>query len=134
MQDLRKAFSKEPDVGAFSPLPERIPIHVDHAISTEGLIGSGTPYYDGPMLKVDGTFASTPKAQVIRKLVAEGHLRSMSVGFIRLDSKLDDQGVRHITAGELLEASFTTIPSQPDARVLAVRGCWPRVAWLRGPT
>jgi hypothetical protein len=45
----------------------------------------------------------------------------MSVGFIRLDSKLDDGGVRHITAGELLEASFTTIPSQPDARVLAVR-------------
>jgi len=109
------------DVGAFAPLPERIPIHTDHVHSTEGLIGSGTPYYDGSMLKVDGTFASTPKAQVIRKLVAEGHLRSMSVGFIRLDSKLDDQGVRHITAGELLEASFTTIPSQPDARVLAVR-------------
>jgi hypothetical protein len=58
---------------------------------------------------------------VIRKLVAEGHLRSMSVGFIRLESRFDDAGVRHITAGELLEASFTTIPSQPDARVLAVR-------------
>jgi len=66
-------------------------------------------------------FASTPKAQVIRKLVAEGHLRSMSVGFIRRDSKLDDEGVRHITAGELLEGSFCTVASNRDAQVLAVR-------------
>jgi hypothetical protein len=29
--------------------------------------------------------------------------------------------VRHVTAGSLLEASFCTIGSNPDARVLAVR-------------
>jgi phage head maturation protease len=68
--------------GALEPLPATVPIHVDHRMDSEGLVGTGRPSYTANgALKVTGTFAGTPRAQIIRQLVREGHLSSMSVGF-----------------------------------------------------
>ena len=47
-------------------------------------IGSGTPYYDGDTLKIKGTFASTDRAQEVRQLVTDGHIKAMSAGYLRL--------------------------------------------------
>ena len=106
--------------GAFAPLPDRVPIHRDHLMSSEGLVGSGQPFYAGDHLMVRGTFASTPRAQVVRQLVKEGHLGHMSVGFMAADRK-DVDGVPHITRAELLEVSFVSVPSNREARVLAAK-------------
>jgi HK97 family phage prohead protease len=105
---------------AFNPLPARIPIHVDHVMNSEGLVGTGRPYYDGDLLKVHGTFAGTPKAQMVRQLVIEGHMSTMSVGF--LGAQVDKQGaVPLITKGELIEVSFVSVPSNRQALVTSAR-------------
>jgi HK97 family phage prohead protease len=106
--------------GCFKPLPEMVPCHVDHVFSVDSLVGSGRPYYEAGELRMKGTFASTAKAQEVRELVRSRHLNAMSVGFIRQKTE-KQKGVPVVTRGTLLEASFVTIGSQPDARILAVR-------------
>ncbi len=108
------------DTGAFSPLPEFVPIHVDHKMTSDALVGTGRPFYDGDVLKVVGEFAGTSRAQEVRQLVTEGHLSSMSVGFYAAKYKNVD-GVPHVIGGELLEVSFVTVPANREARVLVSR-------------
>ena len=67
-------------------------------------------------LRVKGTFASTPEAQHIRSLVAEGHLRSVSVEFLRRKSA----GGRLVN--ELVGGAFVNVPSNPEAVVLSAKG------------
>jgi HK97 family phage prohead protease len=106
--------------GAFNPLPDHIPMDIDHEMSVAGTVGSGTPFYDEDgMLRVKGGFASTAKAQEARALVNEGHIRTASVAFIRKDAKKAGDGVRHITKAELLNGAFVAVPSNRDALVLA---------------
>lgn len=106
-----KAFAR-----AKTGLPDWIPIHIDHDMSVRGLVASARPFYDGDTLKAAGTYASTPLAQTVRTMISEGHLRTMSVGFMDAKSELA-AGVRHITSAELLEASFVTVPSNRDALI-----------------
>lgn len=105
------------EAGAFQPLPAKVPVHDRHGGE---LIGSARPYYVGPDLMVDGRFATTPKAQIVRQLVRESHLETMSVVFMPLKDRSVD-GRRHITKGELLAVDWAPISSNRDARVLAVR-------------
>lgn len=104
--------------GAFDPLPDHITIDVDHGLSTGTTVGSGKPFYDGDVLKVRGTFSSIPRAQEVRTLVTEGHIRSMSVAFMGVGTKSPD-GV--IQKAELLNAAFVAVPSNRDAAVLMVK-------------
>jgi HK97 family phage prohead protease len=106
--------------GAFNPLPGGVPIHVDHRMDSEGLVGTGRPYYAGDELRLKGTFAGTPRAQIIRQLVVEGHLGAMSVGFMDAKRVVKD-GVPTITKAELLEVSFVTVPSNREALVVAAK-------------
>ena len=106
--------------GAFNPLPRGVPIHVDHRMDSEGLVGTGRPYYAGDELRLKGTFAGTPRAQIIRQLVVEGHLGAMSVGFMDAKRVVKD-GVPTITKAELLEVSFVTVPSNREALVVAAK-------------
>lgn len=106
--------------GAFNPLPTSIPIHVDHRMDSEGLVGTGRPFYEGERLMLRGTFAGTPRAQIIRQLVRERHLGAMSVGFMGATRKTKD-GTTTIVKAELLEASFVTVPSNRDALVVAAK-------------
>jgi phage head maturation protease len=85
------------DSRAFDPLPDHIPFDVDHSMTVAGTVGSGTPYYaeDGT-LRVKGSFASTPLAQEVRTLVAEGHIRTTSVTFMAATGRPDEKGVQHV--------------------------------------
>jgi HK97 family phage prohead protease len=108
--------------GAFDPLPDHITIDVDHGLSASTTVGSGTPFYDEDgSLKIRGTFASRPLAQEIRSLVAEGHVRHMSVAFMGSEKEKKD-GTPHITKAELLNAAFVAVPSNREAVVLSAKG------------
>lgn len=106
--------------GAFEPLPAQIPVHADHDMMTRSLVGSAVPFYEKGVLKLRGTFASTPKAQEIRTLVKEGHLTVMSAGFMNPRIELKE-GRRHIVKSELLEGSFVPVASCREAVVTGAK-------------
>jgi hypothetical protein len=96
------------------PLPATIPINVDHSPSVSDVIGSGRPYLDSDgNLRVVGKFASSAAAQHVRGLVAEGHVQSVSVEFLR---RKDANGQ---PVNELVGGAFVSLPANPEARVLA---------------
>jgi len=107
------------DAKAFEPLPESIPFHAFHDFHDP--IGRGAPFYDGDVLKARGVFASTPRAQEIRTLVTEGIIGHTSVGFMGASRKDGEDGIPHITSGELLEGSFVSVPSNREAAVLMAK-------------
>ena len=106
--------------GAFDPLPDSIPVHAFHDFTDP--VGRAVPAYaeDGRLVG-RGFFASTPRAQEIRQLVADGVIGHTSVGFMAAERK-DTEGVPVIESAELLEVSFVSVPSNRDAAVLAVKG------------
>jgi hypothetical protein len=108
------------DSRAFEPLPDRIPIDIDHGMTVATTVGSGQPYYDGDVLKIKGTFSSIPRAQELRTLVTEGHVARMSVTFMDAERNTKD-GVPHVTRAELLNAAFVPIPSNREAAVLVAK-------------
>ena len=114
------------DGRAFDPLPEHITFDVDHGMSTATTVGSGRPYYDGDVLKVAGTFSAIPRAQEVRTLVEEGHIRTTSVAFMDAQREQKD-GVAHITRAELLNGAFVPIPSNREARVLTAKSYAERI-------
>lgn len=105
------------DSGAFDPLPDHITFDVDHGLKTSAVVGSGVPYYDGDNLMVKGRFSSIPRAQEIRTLVNEGHIRSTSVA-MRAPKKETKDGITHILKAELLNGSFVAVPANRDALVV----------------
>jgi HK97 family phage prohead protease len=110
------------DGKAFDPLPEHITIDVDHGMSTGTTVGSGEPFYDGDTLMFRGTFSTLPRAQEVRTLVTEGHIRKMSVAFMNAVREDDeDDGMTHIRSAELLNAAIVPIPSNREANILAAK-------------
>jgi HK97 family phage prohead protease len=117
------------DARAFEPLPDHITIDVDHAMTVEKTIGSGRPYYDGDVLKFDGSYASHPLAQMVRSLVDEGHIRTMSVAFMDAQYEIDDNDKRpHLRRAELLNAGIVGIPSNREALITASKSLAATVA------
>lgn len=105
---------------AFAPLPERIHIDHDHGMSVLSTVGSGRPFYEGDVLRIEGTYASTARGQEVRALVAEGHITKMSVAFINAKRQVKE-GVPHVTSAELLNAAFVAIPANDEALVTAAK-------------
>lgn len=106
------------DSKAFEPLPASIPVHAFHDFTDP--IGRGVPVYEDDVLVLRGKFASTPRAQEIRTLVAEGIISNMSVGFMSAEREEKD-GVPHVVTGEILEGSFVSIPSNRESAVLMAK-------------
>src|SRR5690242_21860738 len=76
--------------GAFDPLPDEIPIHINHAFTDVGsVVGRAKLFYDGDVLKAKGRYAGTTTAQELRALVTDGMVQTMSVGYI--DAKYEDR-------------------------------------------
>jgi phage head maturation protease len=115
------------DAKVFDPLPEHITFDIDHGMSTATTVGSGKPFYEGDVLRVKGTFSSIPRAQEVRTLVREGHIKTTSVAFMGAEREEKD-GVTHITKAELLNGAFVAIPSNRDALVLSAKSYDEKVA------
>jgi hypothetical protein len=103
------------------PLPPKIHMDSDHAWarheSVPMTVGSGAPSIDsdGNMI-VKGVYAGTPHAQMTRQLVNEGHIWQASVSY--MDHELPDGSI----VRELLNGTFTGVPANPEAVVLASKG------------
>jgi len=106
------------DAGWWDPLPESIPIHMDHRVSdVRAVVARAVPFAEDGVLKARGTYASTPDAQLMRTLVAEGMVTTMSVGYRQAAYKDDESGTPHLKSGELVEASFVSMPANTEAMV-----------------
>jgi hypothetical protein len=125
------------DAKVFDPLPEHITFDIDHGMSTATTVGSGKPFYEGDVLRVKGTFSSIPRAQEVRTLVREGHIKTTSVAFMGAEREEKD-GVTHITKAELLNGAFVRREGRrtPALRQLrrayrcTTRPCGPRrIGW-----
>jgi hypothetical protein len=98
------------------PFPEHITFDTDHGLSVASTVGSGKPFInDDGDLQVRGTYASIDRAQEVRALVNEGHIRTTSVAFLTHKNKKSATGIER----ELLNGSFVAIPANPDAIVLS---------------
>lgn len=97
------------------PLPEHITFDIDHGMNVASTVGSGKPFInDDGNLQVRGTYASIARAQEVRALVNEGHIRTTSVAFLTHKDKKDNAIER-----ELLNGAFVAIPANRDAVILA---------------
>lgn len=109
------------DSKAFDPLPDHITFDIDHGMSTATTVGSGKPFYDeSGKLRVKGTYSSIPRAQEVRTLVREGHIRTTSVAFMGAVREEKD-GVPHVVKAELLNGAFVPIPSNRESVVLSAK-------------
>lgn len=103
------------------PLPAKIHIDGDHGRSLDKTVGSAVPRIEDNRMVAKGIFASTPYAQMVRQLVNEGHINSLSVTFAEHkfqkngDIPTSPTGVKR----ELLNAAFVAIPANPEAIVLS---------------
>jgi hypothetical protein len=100
------------------PLPVHITFDVDHGMSVEKTVGSGAPSIEDGKLIVRGTYSSLPRAQEVRTLVKEGHIRTTSVAFM---SEKVSKGGKTRTVRELLNGAFVAIPSNREAVVLSAK-------------
>ena len=103
------------------PLPDHITFDSDHGMSVATTVGSGVPRIDEGTgnLIVSGTYSSLPRAQEVRTLVNEGHIRTTSVAFMSEKTQKDGKTVAE---RELLNGAFVAIPSNREALVLASKG------------
>jgi hypothetical protein len=103
------------------PLPDHITFDSDHGMTVATTVGSGVPRIDESTgnLIVSGTYSSLPRAQEVRTLVNEGHIRTTSVAF--MTEKTEKDGATEVTR-ELLNGAFVAIPSNREALVLASKG------------
>jgi HK97 family phage prohead protease len=111
---------------ALAPLPDSVPIHADHEFSVSKIVARGRPYYQGKNLMIDGRFATTPDAQLIRQKVRDGVIDSMSIVFRGIDWK-DINGVRTCVKGSLFACDLVSVPSNPGARILSTRSAMDRL-------
>lgn len=102
-----------------TPLPDHITFDSDHGMTVEKTVGSGTPTIDPATgnLIVRGTYSSLPRAQEVRTLVNEGHIRTTSVAFMSEKSQQKDGTSK--TVRELLNGAFVAIPSNREALILS---------------
>lgn len=99
------------------PLPEHITFDVDHGMDVASTVGSGVPTInDDGRLVVAGNYSSLPRAQDVRTLVREGHIRTVSVAFL---TKKVSKGGQQRVVRELLNGAFVAVPSNREAVVLA---------------
>jgi len=111
---------------AMLPLPPSVPVHEGHDFTK--VVGRAVPRYDSKgRLLVEGKFSSVPEAQRVRTMVVEGVLDSMSIAFHNTVRENRD-GVPTIVSAELIACDFVSVPSNREARVLAVRGYRPAMS------
>lgn len=108
---------------------ERNPVILDgHASgSIADIVGRGLP----PIRRVgddwilDVVTADTDRGRLARKLILEGSLRTVSVGFVSRQRERDADGILVHTKAELLEVSLVPIPANPGAVLVAAKAAIP---------
>jgi HK97 family phage prohead protease len=107
--------------GCFNPLPETVPVHLDHRMDAANVIARARPRYQHSDLVIDATFSRSAAAQEVRAKVQEGTLSDVSVAFRALEWATMS-GVRTLVSGDLLSVDIVSVPSNASARMVSVRG------------
>jgi hypothetical protein len=95
-------------------LPDHITVDSDHGMSVATTVGSGHPYFNSEgNVQTDVSFSSIPRAQEVRTLIKEGHIRNVSVAFMTDKSKKAGEPRR-----ELLNLGIVAVPSNRGAVIL----------------
>ncbi|HEX7993162.1 MAG TPA: HK97 family phage prohead protease, partial [Streptosporangiaceae bacterium] len=101
------------------------PLIADHELKTSGVIGSvRTAREDHLGVRLRASFASTQKAQDIRRLALEGHVGGMSMSYEPLRfhfAQKDGRQVRFLDEIRIHEFTITPFPMNPEAKILAVK-------------
>lgn len=98
------------------PLPDHITFDTDHGMSVETIVGSGIPTIEDGKMIVRGTYSSLARAQDVRTLVKEKHIRTTSVAF--MSEKVTKDG-KTKSVRELLNGAFVAIPSNRESLILS---------------
>lgn len=112
------------DVSTFT-LRKRTPIYIDHdhRTSKDALVATASLSMDGDDLIVEGKFLDTDQAQFIRAMLDDEEHRDaigMSIGALGVKRAVKD-GRPLLTGGEVMETSFTGIPSNRDTQLLGLK-------------
>ena len=111
---LRKGAFKE-TIREFKKNPVML---IDHENSTRSLAGSYTEIREDDMgLYVEGKLSNAPELATVRTLIAEGHLKTLSIGGMFYYEE-DGKGIAQV---DLMEISLVAIPMNPDARFEVTR-------------
>lgn len=103
----RGAFKKT--IGKFMNNPVML---IDHQNSVKEIAGAYTKIYeDKNGLMVEGSISNSPDLRNVRFLVAEGHLKTLSIGGMFLYGQ-DGKSIEEVN---LYEISLVAIPMNPDA-------------------
>lgn len=104
------------------PLPEHITFDIDHGMSVATTVGSGAPSIDAKTgnLVVRGTYSSLDRAQEVRTLVNEGHIRTTSVAFMNEPATVKNG--KKVNQRELLNGAFVAVPSNREAVITNSKG------------
>ena len=90
---------------------------IDHENSVKNIAGSyANMVEDDTGLFVEGVISNAPELATVRILIAEGHLKTLSIGGMFY---YEDDG-KAISEVDLMEVSLVAIPMNPDARFEAV--------------
>jgi hypothetical protein len=105
------------------PLPDHITFDTDHGMSVGSTVGSGVPRIDEATgrLIVRGRFSTVARAQEVRTLVKEGHIKTTSVTFLNHKTDQKDANGKQRIERELLNGAFVAIPSNREAVVLSAK-------------
>lgn len=93
---------------------------LDHCHAVRNMVGSVTTIYEderGLYFEADISQSDLPEIKHARKLIQEGHLRTVSIGGIW--SFEDPQNPSHLTLAKIFEISLVAVPADPYALVQA---------------
>jgi len=108
--DYVKATAFDKSLGRFGKNPVML---LDHVNDIDHVAGSFTNMQkDGNGLAVIGKVSNAPELRKVRFLVAEGHLKTLSMGGLFLYGA-DGKAINEV---ELWEGSIVPVPANPDAR------------------
>jgi hypothetical protein len=96
-----------------TPLPDHITVDMDHGMSVATTIGSARPYFKGNALMIDASFSSIERAQEVRTLVFEKHIKTVSVAAL-----VDRSQKSGTPRRELLNVGIVAIPANKNAVIL----------------
>lgn len=77
---------------------------------------------DDKGLFVRGQISETAVGRDYRQLIKDGVLDQMSIGYIAKNYEVDDKGIRHLYAVDLLEISIVNYPANTEAKIESYKG------------
>ena len=113
------------DFRSFEANPVILDGHASGSITD--ILGKGLPPLRraGDDWLLDVVLSSCEKGRLARKLILEGALRTVSVGFVSKRRERDEAGVLVHREAELLEVSLVPIPANPAALLVGAKAAVP---------